>query len=78
MKIEDIPQNGWIFGLANGDPSIEDHVHDLMYTAIDVTDLKRDIISKMSEIMTECAQVIQHANAMRNDRICTCEGKCGD
>lgn len=78
MKIEDIPQNGWIYGLAQGDPFIEDHVKDVMYTALNINDLKKDIITVMSDIMTECAQIIQHANAMRDDQKCTYTGDCGD
>ncbi len=77
MKLEEIPQNGWIYGLANGDPLIEDHVKDILHTASGTTDFRQDIISKMTEIMTECAQVIQHANAMKDDRICTCKEKRG-
>lgn len=65
MKIEDIPQNGWIYGLTDGNPIVEYHVKDVIYTALNMEDLKKDIISAMTDIMTECAQVIQHANAMR-------------
>ena len=77
MKIEDIQQNGWVYGLKNGNPCVEDEVKDMIYSAKNTEDAKKDIISKMTEIMTECACVIQHANAMRDDRICTCKGKQG-
>ena len=67
MKIGEVPQNGWIYGLRSGNPSIEDEVKDIIYTANNTSDLRHDIISKMTEIMTGCAQVILHANAMKDE-----------
>jgi len=67
MRLKDIPQNGWIFGLKHGRSSIESGVADAIFNSEDMTELKSRIILEMSEIMTECAQVIQHANAMREE-----------
>ena len=80
MKYEDVPkkESAWIKELKHGDPFIEDHVREEIHLALDITDLKTSIISKMTELMTECAHVIQHANAMKKDRICTCKEKHGD
>ena len=78
MEIKEIPQNGWIYNLKHGDPFIEDHVHDKIHLATSMTELRHDIISQMTDIMTECAQVIQHANAMKTPKECTCAGNCGD
>ena len=75
MKIEDIPQNGWIYGVKL---RLKNEVLSSIHMSNDITEAKSKIITEMTDIMTECAQVIQHANAMRDDRICTCEGKCGD
>ena len=77
MRLKDIPQNGWIFGLEHNS-QINCRVHDAIFNSKDMTKLKSRIILEMTEIMTECAQVIQHANAMKDDRICTCKEKRGD
>lgn len=80
MEIEDIPkeEQEWIVHLHHGSLSVQNEVYDAVSNSDDITELKSTIITYMSELMTECAQVIQHANAMKDDRICTCGGKCGD
>lgn len=78
MKIYKIPQNGWIYNLKHGDPFIEDHVYDKIHLAKDMTEVKHDIISQMTDTITECAQVIQHANEMKTPKTCTCDKSDGD
>lgn len=80
MKLEDIPKKDqkWIKRLEHGDPFIEDHVIDKIQLATHTTELKQDIISQMFDIITECLQVIQNANAMETPKECTCAGNCGD
>ena len=75
MKIEDIPQNGWIYGVKL---RLKNEVLSSIHMSNDITEAKSKIITEMTDIMTECAQVIQHANAMKDDRICTCKEKRGD
>ena len=72
MKVEDIPQNGWIYGIKKG---LSSEVTGIINTSSDITEVKSRIITEMTELMTECAQVIQHANAMKDDKICTCKEK---
>jgi len=77
MFYKDIPDTDleWIKELKHGDPFVEDHVTDLLYIAIDIDEFKKDVTSKMSAIITECAQVIQHANEMETQQTCQ---NCGD
>jgi hypothetical protein len=80
VEIEDIPkeERKWIEDLNRGSYYTEDIVHDTLNDSVDITEFKREIVISMAEVMTECAQVIQHANAMKDDRICTCKEKCGE
>ena len=80
MKIEDIPEeeHKWIEDLKHGPYYTEDIVHDTLNDSVDITEFKKEIITSMAEVMTECALIIQHANTMKDDRICTCKEKRGD
>lgn len=79
MEWKDIPQNGWLFGLKyQGPGSLQDRLICTIKDSEDITEAKSRIITEMTGIMVECAKVINHANAMRDDPACTtCNEKCG-
>ena len=68
MKLDDIPEKErkWIEELRFGHCDIETEIYDALHFSSDTTGFKSDIITRMSETMTECAKVIQHANAMKD------------
>ena len=80
MFFKDIPKKDleWMNSLSHGSSTIENDVNDAIVFAEDMTELKSRIIIHMTDLMTECAQVIQHANAMETPKECTCAENCGD
>jgi len=80
MYFKDIPRKElmWISNLKHGSTTIEEDINDAILGAEDMTELKSKIILYMTDIMTECTQVIKHANEMETPNECTCAGPCGD
>ena len=80
MYFKDLPTKDllWLRDLKHGSSSIEQDINDAIYEAKDMTDLKAGIIQYMADMMTECAQVIVHANAMEKQKLCTCAQNCGE
>lgn len=74
MYFKDLPTKDllWLRDLKHGSSSIEQDINDAIYEAEDITELKSKIIQYMADMMTECAQVIQHANDMETPKECTC------
>lgn len=74
MYFKDLPTKDllWFRELKHGTSSIEQEINDAIYEAEDMTELKSRIIQYMADMMAECAQVIQHANAMETPPQCTC------
>jgi len=74
MFFKDLPTKDllWFRELKHGSSSIEQDINDAIFEAEDITELKSRIILYMTEMMTECAQVIQHANKMETQKECTC------
>lgn len=70
MYFKDIPKKElkWINNLKHGSTTIEEDINDAILGAEDMTELKGRIILFMTDIMTECTQVIQHANAMETQK----------
>lgn len=80
MYFKDLPTKDllWFRDLKHGSSSIEQDINNAICEAEDITELKSKIIQYMADMMTECAQVIQHANDMETPKECTCAGNCGD
>lgn len=80
MYFKDLPTKDllWFRELKHGASSIEQDINNAIFEAENMTELKSKIIQYMAEIMTECAQVIQHTNAMETPNQCTCAQNCGE
>lgn len=74
MYFKDLPTKDllWLRELKHGSSTIEQDINDAICEAEDMTELKSKIIQYMTEMMDECAQVIQHANDMETPPPCTC------
>ena len=80
MFFKDIPTKDllWLRDLKHGSSTIEEDVNDAIVFAEDITEFKSRIICSMTDMMTECAQVIQHVNEIETPKECTCTGNCSD
>ena len=54
--------------LEHGTSTIEDDINDAIIFAEDTTEFKSRIIKSMTEMMNECAHIIQYANAMKSPK----------
>lgn len=74
MYFKDLPTKDllWLRDLKHGSSSIEQDINDAICEAENITELKSKIIQYMADMMTECAQVIQHVNDMETPKECTC------
>ncbi|MHA1287204.1 MAG: hypothetical protein ACTSPB_07335 [Candidatus Thorarchaeota archaeon] len=80
MYFKDLPTKDllWLRELKHKYSTIEDDINDAIVFAEDIPEFKSRIIHSMTEMMIECAQVIQHVNAMKTPKKCTCAQNRGD
>jgi len=80
MYFKDIPTKDllWLRELKHKYSTIEEDINDAICEAEDIPEFKSRIINSMTELMSECAQIIQHANEMETQKKCTCAQNCGD
>jgi len=70
MYFKDLPTKDllWFRELEHGSSTIEDDINDAIVFAEDITEFKSRIINSMTEMMTECAQIVKYANAMKSPK----------
>ena len=80
MYFKDLPTKDllWLRDLKHGSSTIEEDVNDAIVNAENMTEFKSRIIYSMADMMTECAQVIQHVNEIETPKECTCGERCSD